>query len=247
MDIAPADLTHVRELYAQGRYRRAYDAAVALGPLRAWSGTAARLIGGRLAIQLAAPKLGRRMHLAAFRATPGHPEAIYYHARYRTERFGPLSAWRFMRDHPDWSDAPPELHADWIALSGFVAARLRDFDRAERLLNRAEAISPDRPWPCIERSSAYEFADPRIDRGAGMPAELVGRPGDVEAPHLSLGADQSRVRVHVGLPVVDADRGFQLSVRSSLRQSARRGGGHGRDLDVDLVCAASLPAPAIRV
>src|SRR5688500_13776201 len=142
MDIAPADLTRVRELYTQGHYRQAYEAAIALGPLREWSGTAARLIGGRLAIQLGAPKLGRRLHLAGFRATPAHPEAIYYHARYRMERFGPLSTWRFMRDHPDWSDAPPELHADWHALAAFVASRLRDFDRAERLLNRAEAIAP---------------------------------------------------------------------------------------------------------
>jgi tetratricopeptide (TPR) repeat protein len=159
MDIAPVDLARVRELYTRGHYRQAYEVAVALGPLRSWSGTAARLIGGRLAIQLGAPKLGRRMHLVAFRTTPAHPEAIYYHARYRMERFGPLSTWRFMRDHPDWSDAPPELHTDWVSLSGFIAARLRDFDRAERLLNRAEAITPDRPWPCIERSSVYEFAD----------------------------------------------------------------------------------------
>ncbi|HEY1186248.1 MAG TPA: hypothetical protein VGE74_01265, partial [Gemmata sp.] len=106
MEIAPADLTRVRELYTQGRYRQAHEAARAFGPFREWSGTAARLLGGRLAIQLGAPKMGRRMHLAAFRATPAHPEAIYYHARYRMERFGPLSTWRFMRNHPDWSDAP---------------------------------------------------------------------------------------------------------------------------------------------
>ena len=87
-------------------------------------GAPARLIGGRLAIQLGAPKLGRRMHLLAFRATPAHFEAIYYHARYRMERFGPLSTWRFMREHPDWSDAGPEMHADWISLSAFIIARV---------------------------------------------------------------------------------------------------------------------------
>lgn len=190
MEIAPADLTRVRELYMQGRYRRAYDAAAVLGPMREWGGTAARLIGGRLAIQLGAPKLGRRLHLAAFRATPAHPEAIYYHARYRMERFGPLSTWRFMRDHPDWSDAPPELHTDWLALHAFIVARLRDFDRAERLLNRAEAITPDRPWPCIERSSVYELAD-RLDDAmvvARRSLELHPwfRPGVQSVAHLLL-------------------------------------------------------------
>ncbi len=196
MEIAPADLTRVRELYMQGRYRQAYDAATALGPLREWSGTAARLIGGRLAIQLAAPKLGRRMHLIAFRATPAYPEAIYYHARYRLERFGPLSTWRFMRDHPDWSDSPPELHADWIALNAFLVARLRDFDRAERLLNRAEAITPDRPWPCIERSSVYEFAD-RLDdamTAARRSLEIHPwfRPGVQSVAHLLLRQGRDR-------------------------------------------------------
>src|SRR5205809_647201 len=151
MDIPQPDLARIRELYGLGRYRQAYEIAAAHGPFRAWTGTAARLLGGRLAIQLGAPILGRRMHVLAYRSTPAHPEAIYYHARYRMERFGPLSAWRFMRDHPDWSDAPPELHADWHALAAFIASRLRDFDRAERLLNRAEAIAPDRPWPSIDR------------------------------------------------------------------------------------------------
>jgi tetratricopeptide (TPR) repeat protein len=159
MDIAPADLAEIKELYGRGRYRAAYDAAARFGPVRTWEGTAARLIGGRLAIQLGAPALGRRLHLAAYRSTPGHPEAIYYHARYRLERFGPLAAWRFLRKHPDWSDAPPELRADWLAFNGFVAGRLRDFDRAERWLNRADAAAPNRPWPCIERAGVYEFAD----------------------------------------------------------------------------------------
>ncbi|WP_171471387.1 tetratricopeptide repeat protein [Frigoriglobus tundricola] len=196
MDIAPAALTRVRDLYTQGHYRQAHETAAALGPLREWGGTAARLIGGRLAIQLAAPKLGRRMHLAAYRATPAHPEAVYYHARYRMERFGPLSTWRFMRAHPDWSDAPPDLHADWVALAGFIAARVRDFDRAERLLNRAEAMTPDRPWPCIERASVYEFADRPEDALAAARRSLElhpwFRPGVQSVAHLLLRQGRDR-------------------------------------------------------
>jgi tetratricopeptide (TPR) repeat protein len=196
MEIAPADLTRIRELYMQGRYRQAYEAAQPFGPLREWTGTAARLIGGRLAIQLGAPKLGRRLHLLAYRDTPAYPEAIYYHARYRMERFGPLSTWRFMRQHLDWSDAGPELHADWLALSAYIAARLRDFDRAERLLNRAETICPDRPWPCIERSSVYELAD-RIDdalAAARRSLELFPwfRPGVQSVAHLLLRQGRDR-------------------------------------------------------
>ena len=163
MDPTPPQLAHLRELYAAGKYRQAHDAAAAVGPVRGWQGTSARLIGGRLAIQLGAPDLGRKLHLAAYRSTPGYPEAVYYHARYRLDAFGPLAAWRFMRGHMDWSDAPPELHADWLALAGFTAARLKDFDRAERWFNRAEIVTPDRPWPAVERAGAYDLADRPAD------------------------------------------------------------------------------------
>jgi tetratricopeptide (TPR) repeat protein len=196
MDLLPADLMRIRELYAQGYYRRAYDAAIAVGPIRQWTSTPARLIGGRLAIQLGAPSLGRQLHLLAFRSTPAFPEAIYYHARYRMERYGPLSTWEFMRQHPDWSDAPPEMHGDWLALTGFISARLRDFDRAERWLNRAESVSPGRPWPCIERSSSYELAE-RFDdalSAARRSLELQPwfRPGVQSTAHILLRLGRDR-------------------------------------------------------
>jgi tetratricopeptide (TPR) repeat protein len=196
MDLAPADVTRIRELYSQGYYRQAYEVAAAIGPFRTWSGTPARLIGGRLAIQLGAPSLGRRLHLLAFRATPAFPEAIYYHARYRMERFGPLATWAFLRKHPDWSDALPELHAEWLSLTAFIASRLRDFDRAERWLNRAEAIAPDRPWPCIERSSVYELAD-RLDDALvaarrSLQLQPWFRPGVQSVAHLLLRQGRDR-------------------------------------------------------
>ncbi|MDY3558737.1 hypothetical protein R5W23_005894 [Gemmata sp. JC673] len=239
MEIAPADLTRVRELYTQGYYRRAYDVVTAWGPLREWSGTAARLIGGRLAIQLGGPKLGRQMHLAAFRATPAHPEAIYYHARYRMERFGPLSTWRFMRKHPDWSDAPPELHADWLALHAFVVSRFRDFDRAERLLNRSEAIAPDRPWPCIERSSVYELAD-RLDDAMAVARRSLElhpwfRPGVQSVAHFLLRQGQDRAALEflteadanlesgliaAQLAALQADLGYHATARRTLDRYA---------------------------
>jgi tetratricopeptide (TPR) repeat protein len=159
MELSPAELSPIREFYSKSLYMQAFQATQVYGPMRDWENTSARLLGGRLAIQLGAPRLGRWLHLRAYRETPTHPEAIYYHARFRLEKFGPLGTWKFFRDHSDWNDAPPEVRADWYGLQGFVAARLHDFDRAERLLNKAESITPDRAWLCIERAACYEFAE----------------------------------------------------------------------------------------
>lgn len=159
MDIPAADLAQIKDLYARGLYLQAHAAAAAFGPYRTWTSPAARLIGGRLAIQLGSPRLGRQLHLLAFRSNPAYPEAIYYHARYRMEHFGPLACWEFLRQHPDWSDANPELRADWLALHGFVCGRLRDFDRADKWFAQAESLSADRAWVAVERASVYEAAE----------------------------------------------------------------------------------------
>ncbi len=162
VSIPPAELARIKELYLAGRYRAAHDAGTPFGPLRGWAGPAARLIAGRLAMQLGDPRLGRRLHAVTFRDSPAYPEAVYYMARYRLERFGPFGCWRFMQAHTDWAEASPELRADWIALQAFVAARFRDFDRADKFLAQSETVCPDRPWHQVERSSVLEQQD-RLD------------------------------------------------------------------------------------
>jgi tetratricopeptide (TPR) repeat protein len=188
MDVTPADLGRIRDLYSRGLYRQALAAGERFGPLRAWPGPAARLLAGRLAIQLGAPKLGKRLHLVAYRQSPAFLEAVYYHARYRLEQFGPLSCWRFARQHPDWSDAPPELRADWLAVQALACARVRDFDRAERFLAQAEALAPDRAWVQVERSSVLDLAERPAEalEAARRALELHPwfRPGVQSAAHL---------------------------------------------------------------
>ncbi|QEL16126.1 tetratricopeptide repeat protein [Limnoglobus roseus] len=159
MEISATDLSRIRELYTQGRYRQALHAAEAFGPLATWTNTPARLLAGRLAMQLGAPRLGRKLHAAAFRSSPSNLEAVYYHARYRFERFGPLASWKFVKQQTDWADASPDLRADWLAFNAFVMARLHDFDRAERFLFQAEALAPHRAWIQVERAAVLEAAD----------------------------------------------------------------------------------------
>ncbi len=188
VDIASGDIAAIKELYQQGRYRAAFDRGREFGPLRGWAGPAARLIAGRLAMQLGAPRLGRQLHILAYRESPAYPEAVYYHARYRLEHFGPFAGWYFQRNHTDWGEASPELRADWLALQAFTAARLRDFDRAEKFLGQSEAMAPIRPWHFVERASVLEFQEKLDDAlvSARQSLELQPwfRPGVQAVGHL---------------------------------------------------------------
>src|SRR5256885_5193142 len=96
MQITPTQLQDVLSLYEQGQLLKAYDLARALGPLQHWEGTAARVMAGRLAAHLGAPRMARALHWLAWRAGPQDPQALYYYPRHLFERRGPLSAWEFL-------------------------------------------------------------------------------------------------------------------------------------------------------
>ncbi|MEZ6142885.1 MAG: tetratricopeptide repeat protein [Zavarzinella sp.] len=161
MEVTTSDLLPIREKYSQGMYLQAYELSKQFGPLEQWENTPARLMGGRIAIQLGGNRLGRKMHLQAWKDTPTYPEAIYYHARYRLEQFGPFACWNFMRTftEDDWSIAPPDIRADWYALHAYICGRLRDFEQAERWLNKADTLCQDRAWFDVEKSAVLEFQE----------------------------------------------------------------------------------------
>ena len=92
---AAADiLESVAELYERGLYLQAYEAALAWGSLREWTGGAARTLAGRLAWNLGAPRLGRWLRLRAWREEPSNDEVRYYYVWTKLERRGPYAAWR---------------------------------------------------------------------------------------------------------------------------------------------------------
>src|SRR5215218_3747895 len=115
MIIASDQLCQILDLYERGLFLQAYTLAVALGPLHEWQGTEARLLAGRLAMQLGAPRLGRRLHRLAWREDPKHLETRYYRARHRMERSGPLATWELLRREGDLTGATPEQQAIWLA------------------------------------------------------------------------------------------------------------------------------------
>src|SRR5947209_43716 len=121
---APGDLGSILDLYSRGLCLQAYQAGQALGPLPHWPGTAARILAGRLAANLGAPRLASWLHVRAWRGDPANPEACYYFARHLLERRGPLAAWRFLRRAGELPEGGPGTRADWLSFHACVLGRL---------------------------------------------------------------------------------------------------------------------------
>ena len=210
-----------------GRYLRAWSSAQALGPLASWTPTPERILAGRLAMALGAPRLGFSLHLKAHRLDPGDAEALYYRARAVLALRGPYAAWRFMRGSELPERAPLEVRADWLALQATVATGFRDFETAERRLAEAEALCPERPWIAVERTSVLEEQDrleealerisatlresPLFRPGIGASARLLERLGRFEeAVELLKRADAEletgSLAAHLAQILIDLDR-----------------------------------------
>lgn len=159
MTPAPEILTSVRDLYERGLYLKAHDAALQHGPLRNWTGGAARTLAARLARHLGAPRLAR-WHLAlAWREEPDDPEVRYYYGWNLLERHGPYETWCFLKRCGDMPEAGAEARSSWYSFHAQVAGQLRDFDAAEVWLARAEEAAPDSPWVPVARASVLQDED----------------------------------------------------------------------------------------
>lgn len=176
MFISPTQLKPIKNLYDQGLYLQAYDAAILLAPLGEWNGTEALLLAGRLAGMLGAPKLMRQLHLRAWREDRAHPEAIYYYARAILDWRGPWRAWMFMRRIDQLPDADATAQSDWYGLKAGLFGLLRDFDAADEFIAKAEKLSPDNPWLWVEKAAVFEYEDRYEDALAAARRSLELRP-----------------------------------------------------------------------
>lgn len=177
MEIAANELAPVLDLYSRGLYRQAYEQAAALAPLAEWEGTAPRLLAGRLARQVGAPRLSRWHFVKAYRGQPTHPEAIYYQARHLMEAQDVLRAWHLLHKERDTiREAAPELRADLYCVLAFLAARWRDFEQSESWMRQALELAPNRPWVHVERAGCLEVAGQWTDALAAARYALELRP-----------------------------------------------------------------------
>ena len=167
-------LRAVRRLYDDGRYLGALEAGGPLGPLPDWSGAEARLLGARLALQLGAPRAALRHRLRAWREAPASAEVIYYRAVTIGELDGPYPCWRFLAAQGDLADATADTLASWACLHATTLGSLRDFDRSDAWLDRAERADPGNPWIATCRSGLLVHQD-RLADAIALVDEALGR------------------------------------------------------------------------
>lgn len=150
-------LERVRGLYDAGLSFQAWQAAQALGPLRDWSGTAERILAGRLASQLMADRLSDALLLRAWRLDRTAPEALLYGAISMHSIRGPLAALDLLNSSGLLAtDNPHRWEA--TAYAAWLHASFRDFETADRLITKALDASGT-AWIWAHRAAIDELAD----------------------------------------------------------------------------------------
>ena len=151
--------TKVLDLYNESMFLSAWEIGKPHGPLESWPGTEARVLAGRLAPHLGAPRLSNYLHINALRADPTNANAQYFYVWWALNYRGGLHAWheRTRLGAPTSNDSVD--HCDYHGQCAAILGTLRDFERAEDHTTRALEAVPDRSWAHIERARLYERED----------------------------------------------------------------------------------------
>lgn len=154
-------LRQAESLYEQGRFVSAYRIAEPLGKLGRWPGVHGRIMAGRLAYQLGRAGWGTALHQLALREYPNDPRALYYGALAARSRRGPLRTWLQFRDVSLPATATTEQQADWLSFKGSLLGSLRDFQRAQKLIDQSLALFPSSAWNHLVQSDLCRLRDQR--------------------------------------------------------------------------------------
>ena len=187
------DVRQVQALYDRGLFLQAYERSKPLGPLRNWTEPRARVLAGRLVGNLGDRRLAQALFYRAWRADHDDPIAQLSYAQTLSERAGPLAAWAFLQAQDEHAEVPAATRARSMSLRALVLGMLRDFDRAEGWLVRAEQLVDDDPWIVVERAILMALEDRYEESLEAADRSLVLRPHYAPAAHARVNA-----LVHLG-------------------------------------------------
>jgi tetratricopeptide (TPR) repeat protein len=192
LSIPLSHFSTVEDLQQRGLYLQAYHRLAAIAPdgkLDLLTDPAHRVMAARLTHHVGAPEASTRLLRKTFHAHRTHAETTYYYCRHLWDRRGALAALRFHQARGDeLPGASRDVQADWLAARGSMLGFLRDFDDAQRWLDRALALAPDNPWLRLEQATFFEHQD-RYDDAIAAANEVLAarqwyRPAVQHAAHL---------------------------------------------------------------
>ncbi len=103
--VSTETLEQITEKYERGLYLQAFEASKQLGPLQELKDASAQVLGGRLANNLGAPRLGSVLHRLAYQQAPTNHEVVLFYALTMAARRGPLATMQLVDSHPLMNDA----------------------------------------------------------------------------------------------------------------------------------------------
>lgn len=162
-------------LIEQGRALEAYELGIAQKPLREWPGPEGKIVAGRLANRLGAPRLASALFEVAYRLAPHDNATRVYKSSEIWQRSGALRAWEFLRD---LEQGKQDRHtADLHAMKALLLAEFRDFDRAQAHVSLGLELNVDNAWLYVVRGRVHLKADEyeRAEEAALMARSLNPR------------------------------------------------------------------------
>lgn len=170
-------LDEVVSYYDQGQYIRAYHIGTEhLGPIESWPGVRGRILAGRVAYNLGAPRWAQAWHLRVCREFPDDPESIYYQHSSMIGRRGAIAVWRSLTQSPFPEYLTDRQRAELLGLRAHVFAILRDFSSAQADLQEALRLAPDHVWILVDQHAVLAAMDRREEALESTARALETRP-----------------------------------------------------------------------
>ena len=166
----------IQDLYDQGLYLQAFENSKQVGPIEKWTGNRSRVLGARIANHVGSTRLGRVLLRLAHRHCPTDPEINYFHTFAMLGRRGAYKTFEVINQLGELEGADEVTKSDWFAMQGLLYAYLRDFENADKWIERAFEIAPDRAWLHVQHSSIFDLQDRPKDAAAAAEHALKLQP-----------------------------------------------------------------------
>jgi tetratricopeptide (TPR) repeat protein len=156
--VVPAgSLLEARALFEKGKSRDAFEVLKPFGEFKDLAGTEARLLGGDIARNLGAPRLGRYLHFRAWRSARNSLEAQAAGLNALLDVAGIYAVWRRLRQLELSADTSRGTAAQplWL-LRAWIAGCFKDFESADHWWQKAEQLDAKNPVLYVTLASMLE-------------------------------------------------------------------------------------------